>query len=141
MATSSYSDEQSTPRDHHSIRVFTRPFLEYSTSYPSPLEGYPAPEGARPDIVCHLRKISSSASIGYWLRIAAMRHKGGYVPVGGMRLLELCASLVPEEAIHISVSYVAGGKAYLKEWESAYLAREVPVFSRSGFIMPGKELH
>lgn len=141
MTTSSYGDEQSTPHNHHSIRVFTRPFLEYSMSYPSPLEGNPAPEGGRVDIVCHFSKISSTASVGYWHRFAAMRHKGGYVCADGMRLLELCARLAPEETIQIQLSYEVGGKAYFKEWEGVYLARETAILSQTGFVMPVTELH
>ena len=140
MISSSYGDEQSFPPNHHSIRVFTRPFLEYSTSYPSPLEGNPAPEGGRVDIALTFPNISPAVSVGYWLRIAAMRHKRGHVRVDGMRLLELCANLDPAETIQIQLSYGVRGTAYFKDWESVYLAKEALTSSQIGFVMPVTEL-
>lgn len=144
MANSSYRDEQSSLQHHHSIRVFTRPFLEYSTFYPAPSEQGPAPEGAPPDIVCCQLINHSRSSLDYGFRIAAMQHdhgRGGYVSLGGMRLLELCAMLLPEEAIRISVSYVFRREAYRAECGSSHHDRGIPVFPWTGFVMPGIELH
>lgn len=142
MANHSCRDEQPSPVNHHSIRVFTRPFLEYSSLYPSPAERDPAHQGAPPGIFRYQTKTSSIA--GRCFRVAAMQHiydKGGYASLQGMHLLELCAKLIPEEAIHIPVSNVPGEKLYPEEHRSACFAIKAPDCPLTGFVILGTELH
>lgn len=111
---SHYCDNKESGKDIHSIPVFSRPFVEYSKSYPSPSEQGASPEASRVGVL-----FSSHLGVprypGHPLGIAAVQHgninihsneKGGFSTPAGMRLLVLCASF-PDRAITLPVDVLA----------------------------------
>lgn len=87
-----YCDNKESGLDPHSIQVFSRPFLEYSKSYPSPSKQGASPEVSRAGVL-----FSSAPGMSqyptYPLGIAAIQRsneKGCFSALIGMRWLALC---------------------------------------------------
>lgn len=96
-----YCDNKESSIDPHSIPVFSRPFLEYSKSYPSPSKQGASPEASGAGVLFSSATGMCRYPNHHPLEIAAIQHgneKGGFSAPVRMRLLALCASF-PDRAI------------------------------------------